>query len=142
MTAPASPPLPVIYACSGASDAGELADRIARRLTQDGHGRMSCLAGVGGRVRPLLLTAQRAPHILVIDGCPMQCARHTLEAAGVTGFAHFKLPEAGLHKGRCPVTPENIGRGARAALLRLQDGREGCGLADATAGGAETSAPP
>lgn len=29
---------PVIYACSGCSDAGELADRIARQLAREGVG--------------------------------------------------------------------------------------------------------
>ena len=41
----------VVYACSGCSDAGELADRIARRLTREGAAEMSCLAGIGGRVK-------------------------------------------------------------------------------------------
>lgn len=47
-----SPPAPskpttVVYACSGYSDAGEIADRIARHLTRDGPAKMSCLAGIG-----------------------------------------------------------------------------------------------
>ena len=44
----------VVYACSGCSDAGELADRIARQFTREGAAEMSCLAGIGGRVKSLV----------------------------------------------------------------------------------------
>ena len=57
-------PKTVVYACSGCSDAGELADRIARRLAGAGVAEMSCLAGVGGRVKPLMNKAAGAEHIL------------------------------------------------------------------------------
>jgi uncharacterized metal-binding protein len=72
----------VVYACSGCSDAGELADRIARRLSREGAAEMSCLAGIGGRVKPLVNKAASAGRILAIDGCPLNCTRHTLELAG------------------------------------------------------------
>ncbi|HAO78054.1 MAG TPA: zinc-binding protein, partial [Verrucomicrobia subdivision 3 bacterium] len=68
----------VVYACSGCSDAGELADRIARQLTREGVAEMSCLAGIGGRVKPLVNKANAAERILAIDGCPLNCTRHTL----------------------------------------------------------------
>jgi len=61
----------VVYACSGCSDAGELADRIARQLTREGVAEMSCLAGIGGRVKPLVNRAAAAERILEIDGCPL-----------------------------------------------------------------------
>ena len=99
---------PIIYACSGCSDAGELADRVARQLTRDGIGEMSCLAGIGGRVKPLLIKGQRAQQIIVIDGCPLTCARHTLQLAGLNNFQHVKLHEFGQCKGSCPVTEERI----------------------------------
>jgi len=108
------PPV-VVYACSGCSDAGELADRIARRLTREGTAEMSCLAGVGGRVRSLLRKAESAERILVVDGCPLNCARHTLELAGFQKFDHLELHKIGLRKGSCPVTDERIAAGVAAA---------------------------
>lgn len=110
----------IIYACSGCSDAGELADRIARRLTQQGAGQMSCLAGIGGRVKPLMHKAENAQHILVIDGCPLSCAKHTLKLAGFTEFQHLGLQELGLRKGACPVTEERIAAGTAAAMELLK----------------------
>ena len=41
-------PKPIVYACSGCSDAGELADRIARQLARKGVGEMS---GDGAKYR-------------------------------------------------------------------------------------------
>lgn len=105
---PQANPRPVIYSCSGCSDAGELADRVARELNRQGVGEMSCLAGIGGRVKPLMLKAQRAESIVVIDGCPLNCARHTLMNAGVTNFKHIALQTLGERKGACPVTSARV----------------------------------
>ena len=112
----ASPPpaKPVIYACSGCSDAGELADHIARQMAREGHGEMSCLAGIGGRVKPLLSKGEKAQRILVIDGCPLNCARHTLELAGLSEFSHLELHQIGFRKGSCPPTGERIAAGVEA----------------------------
>ena len=37
----------LIYACSGAANVGEIADRVARKLSSEENYLMSCLAGVG-----------------------------------------------------------------------------------------------
>lgn len=110
---------PVVYACSGCSDAGELADRIARRLTREGAAEMSCLAGIGGRVKPLVNKAAGADHILAIDGCPLNCTRHTLELAGFKDFDHLELHKLGMKKNACPVTDERIAAGVDAAKQLL-----------------------
>jgi uncharacterized metal-binding protein len=110
-----------VYACSGGSDAGELADRIARRLAQEGAAEMSCLAGIGGRVKSLMSKGEKAERILVIDGCPLNCARKTLELAGLKEFDHLELNEIGLRKGACPVTEEHIATGVKAARRIIAD---------------------
>ena len=112
-------PATVVYACSGCSDAGELADRIARQLSRDGVARMSCLAGIGGRVKSLVTTAEKAERILVVDGCPLNCARHTLQLAGFQNFEHLELHKIGIRKGSCPVTEERISAGVEAAKAIL-----------------------
>ena len=65
---------------------------------------MSCLAGIGGRVKSLVLKAEKAEHILVMDGCPLNCAAHTLKLAGFQEFDHLELHKIGIRKGSCPVT--------------------------------------
>jgi uncharacterized metal-binding protein len=114
-------PSTVVYACSGCSDAGEIADRVARQLTRDGVAQMSCLAGIGGRVKSLVLKAENAERILVVDGCPLNCARHTLELAGFKKFDHLELHKLGIRKGSTPVTDETILSGVAAAKKILAD---------------------
>jgi uncharacterized metal-binding protein len=99
----------LIFSCSGAADVGEISDRAARRLTADGAGKMFCLAGVGGRVSGIMETTRAAAAILAIDGCPLDCARKTLEQAGCTTFHHLRLGDLGMEKGKSPATEERIG---------------------------------
>ena len=114
--AKASPKKPtLVYSCSGCSDAGEIADRVARRLTREGAAQMSCLAGIGGRVKSLVMKAENAGRILVVDGCPLNCAAHTLRLAGFKNFEHLELHRIGIRKGSCPVTDEKISAGVEAA---------------------------
>lgn len=112
----------IVYACSGCSDAGEIADRVARRLTRDGAAQMSCLAGIGGRVKSLVLKAEHAGRILVVDGCPLNCAAHTLTLAGFQKFDHLELHKIGIRKGSSPVTAERIASGVVAAKKILSAG--------------------
>lgn len=111
----AEKPITVVYACSGCSDAGEIADRVARQIAREGAAQMSCLAGIGGRVKSLVLKAENAEHLLVIDGCPLNCAAHTLKLAGFQKFDHLELRKIGIRKGSCPVTEERIAAGVEAA---------------------------
>ncbi|MEI7807245.1 MAG: putative zinc-binding protein [Verrucomicrobiota bacterium] len=115
-------PSTVVYACSGCSDAGELADRIARQLTREGAAEMSCLAGIGGRVKPLINKAAAAERILAIDGCPLNCTRHTLELAGFKDFEHLELHQLGFRKNSCPVTDDRVAIGVSAARKILANG--------------------
>ena len=105
----------IVYACSGGSDAGEIADRVARQLAREGAAQMSCLAGIGGRVKSLMLKAEKAERILVVDGCPLNCAAHTLKLAGFNKFDHLELHKIGMKKNSCPVTDERIATGVEAA---------------------------
>jgi uncharacterized metal-binding protein len=114
-------PNTVVYACSGCSDAGEIADRVARQLTRDGAAQMSCLAGIGGRVKSLVMKAENAERILVVDGCPLNCAAHTLKLAGFQKFDHLELHKLGMCKGSCPVTEGKIAAGVAAAKKILAD---------------------
>jgi len=111
-------PKPTVYACSGCSDAGELADSVARELTRSGVAEMSCLAGIGGRVKSLMNKGERAEKILVIDGCPLNCA--TLELAGFQKFRHLELHRLGFRKGTCPPTPERVGVATEAAAKLIE----------------------
>lgn len=120
----------VIYACSGCSDAGELADRTARVLSQKKLGEMSCLAGIGGRVKSLIIKAEKADEIVVIDGCPLNCARHTLANAGFEKVHHLELHRLGIRKGNCPPTDERLELAVKAGaeLIRAIESSKGVKL--------------
>lgn len=109
----------LIFACSGGADVGHLTDLTARKLTSEGAGKMYCLAGIGGRVSGILATTQAAAAILVLDGCPLDCAKKTLEQAGFQKFEHIRLSDFGMAKGQTPPTPENVARVADLARPRL-----------------------
>ncbi|MFC1597161.1 putative zinc-binding protein [Planctomycetota bacterium] len=108
-----------MFACSGAADVGKIADLSARKLTEDGVGKMSCLAGVGGRVKPLMEIAKAAEVILVIDGCPLHCGRNTLEQAGFKKFEHLCLADIGMEKGKTRATDEAVAKVANRGKTRL-----------------------
>jgi uncharacterized metal-binding protein len=110
----------LIFACSGGSDVGHLSDLGARAVARQELGKMHCLAGVGGRVDPILATARAAAKILAIDGCPHNCAKKTLEQAGFTGFLHLSLNDLGFTKGRSEPTPERIRLVAEQAVEKLK----------------------
>ena len=109
----------LIFACSGAADVGHISDLAARKLTAEGAGRMFCLAGVGGRVSGIMATTQAASAVLAIDGCPLDCARKTLEEAGFEQFEHVRLSDLGMEKGMSPATDERVDQVASQARARL-----------------------
>ncbi len=110
----------LIFACSGAADVGEIADRTARKLTRDGIGKMFCLAGIGGRVGGIMKTTESAEKILAIDGCPLKCVKNCLEQAGFGKFMHLQLANLGFEKGKSPASEDNINKVSQKAVEMLQ----------------------
>lgn len=98
----------LIFACSGAADVGEIADRAARKMAKEGVGKMFCTAGLGGRVGGILKTTEAASDILAIDGCPLNCTKASLEQAGFKDFKHLQLADLGMEKGKSPASSENV----------------------------------
>ena len=116
-----SGPAALVYPCSGAADTGEIADRAARRLDADNVAWMSCLAGIGGRVSGMMANAAAAPALLAIDGCPLDCAKKTLELAGFTNVRHVRVTDLGLKKGKTPATEDAIRKVADTAAALLKN---------------------
>ena len=115
-----SQPLPCVLACSGCSHAGELADHTARRLNQLGIAKMSCLAGIGGHVKTITSTVQKAPEIVMIDGCPLECGANSLRLVGITEFKHLKLHELGVRKHDSEVCESTVERLVESAKQLLK----------------------
>ncbi len=109
----------LIFACSGAADVGAIADQAARKMTKDGAGKMYCTAGIGGRVSGIMATTESAARILAIDGCPLNCVKHSLEQAGFKTYEHLQLADLGMEKGKTPPTPEAVAMVAAAGAAKL-----------------------
>ena len=88
----------LFYACSGGANVAEISDKAARQLMFDGQGTMFCLAGLGAGIGGMIQTAKDADVNLVIDGCPMDCARKVFEKAGITNFVYVKVTDLGIEK--------------------------------------------
>jgi uncharacterized metal-binding protein len=111
----------VIYACSGASNVGEISDHIARHLRDENYGKMSCLSGIGADLSGYVETAKGADECLVIDGCPSKCARKIFEKHGING-RFVVLSEYGLEKGKTQVTPEVVAQTSEKIRTTEQGG--------------------
>jgi uncharacterized metal-binding protein len=90
--------LPLVYSCSGCSNAAQTANQVALELDRRGLAEMSCIAGVGGDVRPLVRLAQSGRTIIALDGCALACARSCLERHDVTPDHYHQLQEYGVKK--------------------------------------------
>lgn len=94
--------LPLVYSCSGCSSAAQMANDIAVSLDRERVAEMSCIAGVGGDVAPLVNTAKSGDEsergIVVIDGCPLECAKSCLEKHDVGVDRHYELSDVGVPK--------------------------------------------
>ena len=88
----------LLYACSGGANVGEIADKAARELMLAGEGTMFCLAGLGGDIQGMVQTARDADANLVIDGCPMECAKKTFDRHGITNYEQIKVTDLGIEK--------------------------------------------
>ena len=101
--------LPIVLACSGASDIGELTDRVARKLRNKGNYSMKCMSMVGADDKELIETI-KSTETLVIDGCSVDCGKKMMEEAWLTNYNYIRLTDLGFEKGQTPVTEETINK--------------------------------
>ncbi len=97
----------LIYACSGAANTGMLADQVARTLSSDGKGSMTCLAAVGADLSGFIESAKSSDKNVVIDGCKVACGAKIFTQKGLP-FEHFITTDFGVVKGQTPITGEVV----------------------------------
>ena len=90
----------MILACSGGSNVGQLANQAAVELTQEGFGKMYCLAGIGGHLGGFVQSAKDVSEMVVIDGCPTCCSKAILEHAEVPVKSYVVLTDLGIEKNK------------------------------------------
>ena len=90
----------MILACSGGSNVGQLGNQAAIELTQEGFGKMFCLAGIGGHLGGFIQSAKDVPAMVAIDGCEVGCAKAILDHAEIPTKNYLVLTEFGIEKNK------------------------------------------
>ena len=90
----------MILSCSGGSNVGQLSNQAAIELTQEGFGKMFCLAGIGGHLDGFIQSAKDVPSMVAIDGCEVGCAKAILDHAKVPIKYYLVLTELGIEKNK------------------------------------------
>ncbi len=113
--------LPIVYSCSGCSSAAQMANHLAIRLDRLGRAEMSCIAGVGGDVAPLVKLAKSGRPIIAIDGCALHCAKQCLAQRGLEPTRHMTLSDLKVRRTlHADFDPEEAER-VLEELLELTD---------------------
>ncbi len=98
----------IIYSCSGiGSNVGQLANAAACRLMREGYGGGSCLAGVGGGIGKLIDMGKGADERVVIDGCPVACAKKIMDDKGLSIDRYVLITDLGISKTPGPAYAES-----------------------------------
>ena len=88
----------LIFPCSGGSNVGQIANQAAVQLTEGGTGKMFCLAGIGAHLETIIEATKTAKIIVAVDGCSAECAKKTLEHAGIDVTDHIDVTKEGVAK--------------------------------------------
>lgn len=113
---------PLVYSCSGCSSAAQLANAVALKLDRSNIAEMSCIAGIGGDVPPMLCTAKSGRPIVALDGCELACVRSSLSRHGLAPALYFDLSEQGVRKRQHadfdPVQAQRVFRAVAQQIAR------------------------
>lgn len=96
----------LIFACSGGSNVGQIANQAAVELTKESLGKLFCLAGIGGHVSGIVESTKAAKRLVAIDGCPVKCAQKTLEHSGFKPDVLVVVTDLGIEKASRPIFKE------------------------------------
>jgi len=89
----------IIFPCAGQANTGQITNLAAIQLTEEGFGSIACVALLATGAEGLVAGAKNADEVVVLDGCPMLCAKKIAEAQGVPVGQHLVVTELGIAKG-------------------------------------------
>ncbi|MBN2530245.1 MAG: putative zinc-binding protein [Deltaproteobacteria bacterium] len=88
----------LIFACSGASNVGQITNGVAVKAAREKVGQMSCLAGVGAHLDDFVTLSQTCRTLVAIDGCDKQCAKKVFDHLDISPVLHMDLSTLGFEK--------------------------------------------
>jgi uncharacterized metal-binding protein len=116
------PEKPVLLSCSGGSNVGQLANQAALELTQEGFGKMACLAGIGAHLSQFVKSAKDVSELIVIDGCEIGCSKGIMTQAEVPLKKYLVLTDLGIRTIKdFNLTREDINKVKEAVKKTLQE---------------------
>jgi len=94
----ANEPKRIIFPCAGQANTGQISNRAAIQLTEEGFGSIACTALLATGAEGLVKNAKNADEVVVIDGCPVACGLKIAEAQGITPDQHVIVTDCGIEK--------------------------------------------
>ncbi|MFA4825779.1 MAG: putative zinc-binding protein [Methanoregula sp.] len=95
----ANEPKRIIFPCAGQANVGQLTNLAALQLTEEGYGSIACASLLAIGAESLVANAMNADEVVILDGCPMLCAKKIAGAQGVAAGQHLVVTELGITKG-------------------------------------------
>jgi len=95
-----------IVSCSGASNTGKFSDEVARMVMAGGKAKMLCLARFSVDKQFAVNAKAEIGKLLVLDGCPINCAEKTMKENGIENYTHINVTDFGIVKGQTPFSTE------------------------------------
>ncbi len=89
----------IIFPCAGQANTGQLTNLAAVQLTEEGFGSIACVALLATGSEGLVTNAKNVDEVVILDGCPMLCAKKIADAQGVPIGQHLVMTELGIIKG-------------------------------------------
>jgi uncharacterized metal-binding protein len=78
---------------------GQLTNLAAIQLTEEGYGSIACVALLAVGAESLMQNALNADEVVILDGCPMLCAKKIAGTHGIASGQHLVMTELGITKG-------------------------------------------
>jgi uncharacterized metal-binding protein len=95
----ANEPRRIIFPCAGQANVGQLTNLAAIQLTEEGYGSIACVALLATGAETIISNALKADEVVILDGCPMLCAKKIAGSQGVAAGQHLVVTELGITKG-------------------------------------------
>jgi uncharacterized metal-binding protein len=95
----ANEPKRIIFPCAGQANVGQLTNLAAVQLTEEGYGSIACASLLAIGTESLIANALNADEVVILDGCPMLCAKKIAGAQGIGAGQYLVMTELGITKG-------------------------------------------
>ncbi len=111
----------ILLTCSGASNVGQMSHQAVVELAEEGFGKFFCLAGIGAHLNKFVEAAKNNPEVVVIDGCPVGCAKRIAEHAEISVGKYLVVSKLGFEKNHILKTKEEEVEKVKLAARNLYE---------------------